>query len=320
MALLLPRFTDRRPAACGSAEIDLRELRLRDLRAETGVVFEEAFLFSDTIRNNIATAGRTRPTPRSGRHANRRSPGSSRTSPTATTPGRRVRPDPVELVAAADPRWPGRSSPGPGAGADDATSAVDTATGGGDPWDAAGPRPPSGRRCWSSAPPVDAGWPTGSRAGPRPGGRISTGGRGCGAGARCSRSCWRPALQTSWAARTGPRPGSIRRQTISHAATPGGSTARPAATAAGMTAAGAPCARMPCRHPRTRRDPRPQGIGGITPELWPDVRRTDDPDRALGPGRPATPRVWAGTVSLHPELPGEVALALPPATRVTTAA
>src|SRR5699024_9923833 len=33
---------------------DLRELRLASLRSAVGVVFEEAFLFSDTVRGNIA--------------------------------------------------------------------------------------------------------------------------------------------------------------------------------------------------------------------------------------------------------------------------
>ncbi|MBP2366087.1 ABC transporter ATP-binding protein [Pseudonocardia parietis] len=54
VALLLPRFYDPQSGALRIGGTDLRELRLRDLRAELGVVFEEAFLFSDTIRNNIA--------------------------------------------------------------------------------------------------------------------------------------------------------------------------------------------------------------------------------------------------------------------------
>ncbi|TCK20637.1 ATP-binding cassette subfamily B protein [Pseudonocardia endophytica] len=54
VALLLPRFYDPDSGALRMGGVDLRELRLHDLRAELGVVFEEAFLFSDTIRNNIA--------------------------------------------------------------------------------------------------------------------------------------------------------------------------------------------------------------------------------------------------------------------------
>ena len=41
-------------ASCASAGCRCRQLRLADLRSELGVVFEEAFLFSDTIRANIA--------------------------------------------------------------------------------------------------------------------------------------------------------------------------------------------------------------------------------------------------------------------------
>lgn len=54
VARLLPRFYE--PEA-GSVKIDgadVRELRLHDLRRNIGIVFEDTFLFSDTIRNNIA--------------------------------------------------------------------------------------------------------------------------------------------------------------------------------------------------------------------------------------------------------------------------
>ncbi|WP_374203689.1 ATP-binding cassette domain-containing protein [Pseudonocardia sp. ICBG601] len=54
VALLLPRFYDPQAGRLAIGGVDLRDLRLHDLRAEPGVVFEEAFLFSDTIRNNIA--------------------------------------------------------------------------------------------------------------------------------------------------------------------------------------------------------------------------------------------------------------------------
>ncbi|MEQ3550819.1 ABC transporter ATP-binding protein [Pseudonocardia nematodicida] len=54
VSLLLPRFYDPQDGALRIGGVDLRELRLHDLRAELGVVFEEAFLFSDTIRANIA--------------------------------------------------------------------------------------------------------------------------------------------------------------------------------------------------------------------------------------------------------------------------
>jgi len=56
VALLLPRFYDPQGGALRLGGVDLRRLRLADLRSELGVVFEEAFLFSDTIRANIAYA------------------------------------------------------------------------------------------------------------------------------------------------------------------------------------------------------------------------------------------------------------------------
>ncbi len=54
LAMLVPRFYD--PTA-GSVLVDgrdLREVALRSLRRQIGVVFEESFLFSDSIRANIA--------------------------------------------------------------------------------------------------------------------------------------------------------------------------------------------------------------------------------------------------------------------------
>ncbi|HEX4356754.1 MAG TPA: ABC transporter ATP-binding protein [Pseudonocardia sp.] len=58
VALLLPRFYDPQAGQIriGSPDhmVPLPALRLAELRRELGVVFEEAFLFSDTIRANIA--------------------------------------------------------------------------------------------------------------------------------------------------------------------------------------------------------------------------------------------------------------------------
>ncbi len=53
-ALLLPRFYDPQAGELRLGGVPLPQLRLVDLRRELGVVFEEAFLFSDTIRANIA--------------------------------------------------------------------------------------------------------------------------------------------------------------------------------------------------------------------------------------------------------------------------
>ena len=54
VSLLLPRFYDVHEGAITVAGVDIRELRLASLRRAVGVVFEEAFLFSDTVRANIA--------------------------------------------------------------------------------------------------------------------------------------------------------------------------------------------------------------------------------------------------------------------------
>jgi ATP-binding cassette subfamily B protein len=56
VARLIPRFYD-----IGSGRItidgdDVREARLSDVRKSVGLVFEDTFLFSDTVRNNIAFA------------------------------------------------------------------------------------------------------------------------------------------------------------------------------------------------------------------------------------------------------------------------
>ena len=54
VAMLLPRFYDPQEGEIRVGDVPLRELPLATLRRELGVVFEEAFLFSDTIRANIA--------------------------------------------------------------------------------------------------------------------------------------------------------------------------------------------------------------------------------------------------------------------------
>ncbi|RLK61142.1 ABC transporter transmembrane domain-containing protein [Actinokineospora cianjurensis] len=54
VSLLLPRFYDVQSGAIRIGGVDLRDLRLASLRGTVGVVFEEAFLFSDSVRANIA--------------------------------------------------------------------------------------------------------------------------------------------------------------------------------------------------------------------------------------------------------------------------
>jgi len=56
VARLLPRFYDIDAGRICLDGVDVRELRLTDLRGAIGIVFEETFLFSDTIANNIAFA------------------------------------------------------------------------------------------------------------------------------------------------------------------------------------------------------------------------------------------------------------------------
>ncbi|MEO7573999.1 MAG: ABC transporter ATP-binding protein, partial [Acidimicrobiales bacterium] len=56
VARLIPRFYD---AVAGIVEVDgvdVREVRLRELRKAVGIVFEDTFLFSDSIAANIAFA------------------------------------------------------------------------------------------------------------------------------------------------------------------------------------------------------------------------------------------------------------------------
>ncbi len=54
LALLLPRFYDVSSGRISIDGIDIREMSLASLRSTVGVVFEESFLFSDTIFRNIA--------------------------------------------------------------------------------------------------------------------------------------------------------------------------------------------------------------------------------------------------------------------------
>ena len=54
VARLLPRFYDTSGGRILIDGMDIKDARLRDLRRNIGIVFEDTFLFSDTIRNNIA--------------------------------------------------------------------------------------------------------------------------------------------------------------------------------------------------------------------------------------------------------------------------
>ncbi|WP_104478342.1 ABC transporter ATP-binding protein [Actinokineospora auranticolor] len=54
VSLLLPRFYDVQSGVVRVGGVDVRDLRMASLRGAVGVVFEEAFLFSDSVRANIA--------------------------------------------------------------------------------------------------------------------------------------------------------------------------------------------------------------------------------------------------------------------------
>src|SRR3989440_9693353 len=54
VSLLLPRFYDVQDGHVRIDNTDVRDVTLDSLRRQIGVVFEESFLFSDSVRNNIA--------------------------------------------------------------------------------------------------------------------------------------------------------------------------------------------------------------------------------------------------------------------------
>ncbi len=54
VSLLLPRFYDVQTGSITIDGVDVRDLQLESLRRHLGVVFEESFLFSDTIRANLS--------------------------------------------------------------------------------------------------------------------------------------------------------------------------------------------------------------------------------------------------------------------------
>ncbi len=56
VARLIPRFYDIQSGRIRVDGVDVREARLRDVRRAVGLVFEDTFLFSDTVRSNIAFA------------------------------------------------------------------------------------------------------------------------------------------------------------------------------------------------------------------------------------------------------------------------
>jgi ATP-binding cassette subfamily B protein len=62
VARLIPRFYDVHAGHVRIDGADVREARLSDVRRAVGLVFEDTFLFSDSVRNNIAFADPEAPT------------------------------------------------------------------------------------------------------------------------------------------------------------------------------------------------------------------------------------------------------------------
>jgi ATP-binding cassette subfamily B protein len=62
VARLVPRFYDVGEGTVTIDGVDVRSLRLHDLRREVGIVFEDTFLFNDTVAANIAFADPDAPT------------------------------------------------------------------------------------------------------------------------------------------------------------------------------------------------------------------------------------------------------------------
>ena len=56
VARLIPRFYDIDAGSVSLDDVDVRDVRLHDLRRAVGIVFEDTFLFSDTVAANIAFA------------------------------------------------------------------------------------------------------------------------------------------------------------------------------------------------------------------------------------------------------------------------
>ncbi len=108
---LLPRFYDVGAGSITIDGVDVRDVTLDSLRHQVGVVFEEAFLFSESVGANIAYA---RPDATPGRRSRRRPPpparpASSASCPTATTPSSASGGSRCPAASASASPWPGRS-------------------------------------------------------------------------------------------------------------------------------------------------------------------------------------------------------------------
>ncbi len=108
LSLLLPRFYDVRGGAVRIGGYDVRDVTQESLRSSIGMVMEESFLFSDSVRPISPTDDRTPPRSRSSPPPGRPRPTSSSAScPTATTASSASR-------GSRSPAASGSGSPSPG--------------------------------------------------------------------------------------------------------------------------------------------------------------------------------------------------------------
>ena len=111
---LLPRFYDPTKGRITIDGVDIRDVRLRDLRSRFGIVSQETLLFNDTVANNIAQGmpGREPGGDRGGRPQGPRPRVHHREAPRTATTRSSARP------AAASPAASGNAlrSPGPSCG------------------------------------------------------------------------------------------------------------------------------------------------------------------------------------------------------------
>ena len=112
IARLIPRFYDVHAGHVRIDGADVRDVRLSEVRRSVGLVFEDTFLFSDSVRNNIAFADPEAPNEAVVRAASSRAPTSSCAScPRATTRSSVSTATRSPVVSGSASRSRGRSSP-----------------------------------------------------------------------------------------------------------------------------------------------------------------------------------------------------------------
>ncbi len=112
LANLLPRFFDPQQGAVRIDGVDVRDMRLRDLRRQIGLVTQETLLFDDTVFNNIRYGAPSAIARTSSKRPNKLTPtsSSSRGWSMATTRVSAAREGCFPAVSGSELPWPGRSS------------------------------------------------------------------------------------------------------------------------------------------------------------------------------------------------------------------